>query len=282
MVKRIVLVLVAALLVLGLASCGTSGGGDAKGSKGSDEQSDDTKSDDTKSDTNSDDTKSDTNSDDTNSDLNSDGASSDGDITSDDEVDPEVQEFADEMDAVNATAVDFWTQFITDDQGNSTYQAPEQVYQFIGSTDPAPTCGGQETGPENAFYCYPDNSLIYDVEWLFKEYEDIGDTFIYVIIAHEFGHSAQANLNLPHDPQSTELQADCFAGALLQWEIEEGNIELEPGDEEEMNQTLASISNEWGMDELHGTLSQRATAFEFGRTNGAQGCTNEGDYIHWN
>jgi predicted metalloprotease len=279
-VKRIVLVLAAAMVVLGLASCGTSGGDDARGSKGeqsdvSSDNKDDKKKEVDSEDVITDEVNTDLGTDVSTDDLNTDVASEDGDITSDDQVDPEVQEFADEMDDVNAIAQDFWTQAV------DGYQAPGQVFQFIGSTDPAPTCGGQETGPENAFYCYPDNSLIYDVEWLFKEYEDIGDTFIYVIIAHEFGHSAQANLQQPENEQDTELQADCFAGALLQWEIDQGTIELEQGDEEEMNQTLAFISNEYGMTEMHGTLSQRATAFEYGRTNGAQSCLSTGDYIHW-
>ena len=56
-------------------------------------------------------------------------------------------------------------------------------------------------------------------------YQEKGDMATAVILAHEFGHGAQARLGLTEQFLLTiesELQADCFAGAWAQWAENQG------------------------------------------------------------
>jgi predicted metalloprotease len=195
-----------------------------------------------------------------------------------DDVSPEVKEFAEELRAVAENAEIFWSNQITDGNGSSTYEAPDEILTYVGSEPDHPTCGGQEVPAENSFFCSADNTMIFDVEWLYSEYQDIGDMFLYVVVQHEYGHSAQYNLGDPGE-SAVELQADCFAGAELQWELDLGTVTEEQGDEEEINQTLASLSGEYGTSDNHGTLSQRASAFEYGRSDGPAACQWPEDYF---
>lgn len=188
-----------------------------------------------------------------------------------------VKEFVDEFKALQSTLESFWT-----DQING-YEKPGRTLAFNGtSEDPStfPTCGGQRVSANNGFYCPPDNTVILDAEWMYHEYQTIGDTFLYVLLAHEYGHSAQANLSEANKPAAgdQEVQADCFSGAFLQSELDAGNITEEEGDEQEINETLASAAGDYGTTDDHGTLASRALAFEYGRTNGPASCLNVDQY----
>jgi predicted metalloprotease len=196
-------------------------------------------------------------------------------------IDPKVQEFADELKSVGDLLNQFWSDQFSDQSGDTSYTEPAKVVTWVGSQDDPPTCGGDEVEAENAFFCGADNDVIIDVEWLYDEYTKIGDTFLYVVLAHEWGHSVQDNTGQPDDERDAELQADCFAGTWIQSTIDDGTVTLEEGDEEEMNQTLAFISNEYGSTESHGTLAQRARAFEFGRSSAPEACLDVRTYIDW-
>lgn len=138
-------------------------------------------------------------------------------------------------------------------------------------------CGSEELDGPNAFYCIPDNSVVASLDFLLGNQETIGDASTYVIFAHEYGHSAQAAVGFVPATEfdTTELQADCYAGGFIQAEIEAGDLTVEDGDEGEMNRSLAEVADEYGRPGNHGTLAGRATAFEYGRNNGAPACQVE-------
>lgn len=190
---------------------------------------------------------------------------------------PDVKEFVDEFKTLQQTLETYWGDQI------DGYQPPAQTIVFDGEhDDPStfPTCGGERVTAENGFYCGPDNTIILDAAFFLKEYDTIGDSFLYVALAHEYGHSAQANLpsNAAPPDSDVEIQADCFSGAFLQNELDAGTITEEPGDEQEINQTLASVAGDYGTQDAHGTLAARADAFEYGRKNGPAACLDTTAY----
>jgi len=75
-------------------------------------------------------------------------------------------------------------------------------------------------------------------------------------------------------PEARELQADCLAGAALGGAIEDGQLELETGDTEEIVETFVLIgdSEPWTDASSHGTTEQRLAAFEVGISDGVPGC----------
>ena len=192
-------------------------------------------------------------------------------------LDPNVQEFVDEFKSLQQTLEQYWSEKITG------YVKPSQTLVFGGATDDPstfPTCGGQQVTANNGFYCPPDNTLILDADWMYQEYTDIGDSFLYVVLAHEYGHSAQANLpnNLKPAQGDQEVQADCFSGAFIQNVLDDGQVTEEEGDEAEINQTLATAAGDYGTTDDHGTLASRADAFEYGREHGPASCLNVDKY----
>jgi predicted metalloprotease len=192
-------------------------------------------------------------------------------------LDPEVQDFVDEFNNLQQILETYWSQQITG------YVKPSQTLVFGGSTDDPstfPTCGDSPVTANNGFYCGPDNTLILDADWMYQEYTDIGDSFLYVVLAHEYGHSAQANLpdNVAPAQSDVEIQADCFSGAFIQNVLDSGDVTEEDGDEAEINQTLATAAGDYGTSDIHGTLASRADAFEYGREHGPASCLNPNKY----
>lgn len=195
-----------------------------------------------------------------------------------DELDPDVDEFVTEFKQVQESLEGYWAGKI------DGYEKPVRTIVFGGKSDDEstyPTCGGDRVEAENGFYCPPDNTVILDAEWMYDEYKRIGDSFLYVVLAHEYGHSAQANLAADQQPAESdeEVQADCFSGAYWQEALDSGDFEEEDGDEQEINQTLVSVAGDYGTTDNHGTLAARSGAFEYGRDNGAAGCLTTANYV---
>ena len=74
---------------------------------------------------------------------------------------------------------------------------------------------------------------------------------------------------------TTELQADCLAGAALQGAAADGLISVEPGDSEEIAKTLAAVADDypWTKESDHGNAEQRTSAFNTGVSGGVPACT---------
>ncbi|WP_433158712.1 neutral zinc metallopeptidase [Kribbella sp. CA-247076] len=173
------------------------------------------------------------------------------------------------------TAVDavsgFWSRNFTR-AFNQPYQSPRVAGAYTG-TD-GPTCGGEPSVAFNAYYCRPGDYLAWDEELMAAGYSQIGDAWVYLIIAHEWGHAIQARLNAELVSVAAELQADCLAGAALQGAAQDGVIAIEPGDAQELAQTLAAVADDYPWTDVsdHGNAEQRTASFNTGVRGGIPAC----------
>lgn len=81
-----------------------------------------------------------------------------------------------------------------------------------------PACTGGEFPQNNAYYTSCADVIVYDDVQLFPSlYETHGSLALGIVLAHEFGHAAQARTDYYGSLSShtTEVQADCYAGAWL-------------------------------------------------------------------
>jgi predicted metalloprotease len=176
----------------------------------------------------------------------------------------------DEKAAVGAVD-DFWRRH-SGDVLSEPYLPPRIAGPYVGEDGPA--CGGEPSVAFNAFYCQPGDFIAWDENLMAAGYNQIGDAWVYLIIAHEWGHAIQARLNSDLVSVAAELQADCFAGAALQGAANDGVLTFEPGDAEELAQTLAAVADEypWTNERDHGNIEQRTEAFTTGANGGVTAC----------
>ncbi|MEI8412244.1 MULTISPECIES: neutral zinc metallopeptidase [unclassified Kribbella] len=171
------------------------------------------------------------------------------------------------------TAVDtFWRRHFTEQFGQP-YQSPRVAGAYIGTN--GPPCGGEPASvPFNAVYCRPGDFVAWDDNLMAAGYSQIGDAWVYLIIAHELGHAIQARLRSDRVSVAAELQADCLAGAALQGAADDGLIAAEPGDSEEIARTLAAVADDypWTDESDHGNAEQRTSAFNTGVEGGVAAC----------
>lgn len=133
----------------------------------------------------------------------------------------------------------------------------------------------------NAAYCGVDKSIGWDRGVLLPELiRKFGPMSVVMVLAHEYGHSlqAQAKLNGVFTPTVVgEQQADCFAGTFIR-HVAEGDsrhftINTTDGLNAVLGATIAVRDQEPGasVDE-HGTAFERVTAVQIGYTEGADAC----------
>jgi hypothetical protein len=164
----------------------------------------------------------------------------------------------------------FWRQWFADH--GRRYVPPQVEGGYIGTR--GPTCAGEPSVPGNAYYCPSGNFLAWDENLMRAGYTQIGDAWVYLVIAHEWGHAIQAQLPNRLVSQALELQADCLAGAALQGAADEGLVRIEPGDDQEIARTLAAVADDypWTDQSSHGDAQQRTSAFQQGVSDGVDSC----------
>jgi uncharacterized protein len=178
----------------------------------------------------------------------------------------------DEREAVNATNT--WWREAFPDEFRHSYLPPQVLGGYVG--EDGPTCGGQPSVAFNAFYCPSQDFLAWDENLMAAGYERIGDAWVWLIIAHEWGHAIQARLRADQVSVAAELQADCFAGATLFGAAERGLLQFERGDTQELQETLAAVADDypWTQESDHGDARQRINAFNQGAQGGPTACTS--------
>jgi len=176
----------------------------------------------------------------------------------------------DEESAVGATDA-FWREAFPD-LFRGSYRAPKVQGGYDGEN--GPTCSGHPPVAFNAFYCPSEDFVAWDENLMAAGYEKIGDAWVYLIIAHEWGHAIQARLQRDKVSVAAELQADCFAGATLFGAAERGFLRFERGDTEELAQTLAAVADDfpWTKESDHGDAQERTNAFNEGAQGGPEVC----------
>jgi len=140
--------------------------------------------------------------------------------------------YDDAIDLALGAINEYWIETMPAEFGTEWIDPGEFIAYYPPEQD-GPTCGGQPVGPENAVYCSQADGdyIAWDEPGLMVPYyEQFGDMANAVILAHEFGHGAQARLGLSDQFPLTiesELQADCFAGAWAGWADEQGLLGAE-------------------------------------------------------
>jgi predicted metalloprotease len=154
-----------------------------------------------------------------------------------------------------------------------------------------PGCGTNETTfvdiEGNAFYCSLGDFVAYDDQTLLPQLEaELGTSVIGVVLAHEWGHAVQARAGIIDRVDiltvTTELQADCFAGAWAA-HLSRGENPILQFRDAEIKSGLAgmiAVADSPGSSSedpsAHGSAFDRVGAFEDGYQNGAVQC---GTYI---
>ena len=163
----------------------------------------------------------------------------------------------------------FWRSWFRD-QGRR-YVSPRVAGGYTGTG--GPRCAGEPSVPGNAYYCPSGNFLAWDENLMRAGYTQIGDAWVYLVIAHEWGHAIQAQLPRRLVARQIELQADCLAGAALQGASDQGLVRIEEGDDEEIQRTLAAVADDypWTDESSHGNAQQRISAFRTG-LSGVDAC----------
>ncbi|HEX6754563.1 MAG TPA: neutral zinc metallopeptidase [Mycobacteriales bacterium] len=166
----------------------------------------------------------------------------------------------------------FWRETFPDEFGRS-YRPPTIEGGYVG--DDGPSCAGEPSVPFNAFYCPSEDFIAWDENLMAAGYSRIGDAWVYLIISHEWGHAVQARLERDRVSVMAELQADCLAGAALFGAARRGWVTLEPGDTDELRQTLVAVADDfpWTKQTDHGDAQQRIDAFSAGANGGVPACT---------
>ncbi|WP_433231185.1 neutral zinc metallopeptidase [Actinomadura formosensis] len=181
--------------------------------------------------------------------------------------------FQEDMRAAETTIDDFWRRH-WDRLFTGSYRSPRVAGLYDGR-DPrsAPPCGDERLKRDNAAYCPPGDYVAWDAHLMRSGYAR-GDAWVYLVIAHEWGHAVQARLRRGLVSPAAELQADCLAGAALYGSSADGTLEFEDGDERELVDAFQFIGDRapWTKPGDHGSAAQRLRNFSRGGENGVRAC----------
>ncbi|MDP9862151.1 MULTISPECIES: neutral zinc metallopeptidase [Streptosporangium] len=153
------------------------------------------------------------------------------------------------------------------------YSAPAVFGGYQRGGRKPPFCGAKRLDYDNAWYCHNGDYIAWDVDLMEDGYRS-GDAWVYLVIAHEWGHAVQRRLHDDLVLRTYELQADCLAGAVLYGAADDGILRFERGDLEEIAEAHRRLGDEtpWTDISDHGTAAQRMSAFKRGARYGVPGC----------
>ena len=185
---------------------------------------------------------------------------------------PDAGELIADMEAAVQATDQFWTAHWSD-FFTGTYSPPTVVGLYDGTQPGTPTCEGIPLEELNAFYCIPEDYVAWDVSLMALGFY-YGDSWPYLVIAHEWGHAIANRLDASLQSRAYELQADCLAGATLYGSANDGVIRFEPNDEKEIVSALSQLGDDtpWTSSADHGDPFQRVESFNQGRTAGVMAC----------
>lgn len=161
-----------------------------------------------------------------------------------------------------------WSRFFT-----GRYSSPGVFGGYQRGVRKPPLCGPDRLTYDNAWYCWNDDYLAWDVDLMREGYRS-GDAWVYLVIAHEWGHAVQRRLNRSLVMRTYELQADCLAGAALYGAAADGILRFEKGDVAEIEAAHRRMGDTtpWTDVSDHGTAAQRMSSFKRGAKYGVRGC----------
>jgi hypothetical protein len=172
---------------------------------------------------------------------------------------------------VIAAVGEYWERAFPDLFGKP-YRGPRILGGYVG--DQGPTCGDDPAPAFNAFYCDNGDFLAWDQNLMINGYRRIGVSWVYLIIAHEWGHAIQARIRHRQVSVASELQADCLAGATLAGARADGLITMPTDAATQLGRTLAANADKypWTRGRDHGNATERIAAYNLGVRSGVHAC----------
>ena len=161
---------------------------------------------------------------------------------------------------------------------NSDWEPVSGGYYAVTEDSEAPPC---TTDPQevagNAFYCSTEDVVAWDAQLLLPDLQEkYGDFVIPVVMAHEWGHAVQARSNFTARTVTSELQADCFAGAWSKHAQDNGVFDVNAADLDAALAGVLDLRDSPGTSKIdpnaHGSGFDRASAFQDGFDNGLSKC----------
>ncbi len=192
--------------------------------------------------------------------------------------------------AVIDSIQEFWAENLPTQYGTDYEVIPDSRIIAMAPGKNTPRCDGRvasyEDVQDNAFAaaCREGEMVAYDEPGLFEalrsKYGPVGPA---VVLAHEWGHVAQAQAGVLNEPLATvliEQQADCYAGAWVA-EARAEHLGAELDDPSALDSTVAAMlefRDQPGSDaesmSAHGSGFDRVRAFQEGFEDGASKCTS--------
>ncbi|MET8179841.1 neutral zinc metallopeptidase [Streptomyces sp. NPDC005336] len=161
-----------------------------------------------------------------------------------------------------------WAELFT-----GAYNPPQVLGPYDGAAADVPSCGGTPLPNDNAVYCPDGDFVAWDMD-LMRWGHERGDAWVYLVIAHEWGHAVQNRLDAGLVDLARELQADCLAGAVLFGAAKDKTLTFEDGDTDELADALTALADKtpWTNTSDHGDASQRVSYFSRGAQSGVKRC----------
>jgi Putative neutral zinc metallopeptidase len=155
------------------------------------------------------------------------------------------------------------------------------LYVPSGATGPEDcvTQSGQPAQYSSYSYEYcPADVTIYLGQDAIWGYYQLGDAAPAAGLAHEWGHHIQKGTGVPEPGSASETvvhenQADCIAGAWVDYASRQGEIEY-PDDIVDLSDLLDEIASGESASRTHGDLQERTSSFERGVAGGLYGCNS--------
>lgn len=182
----------------------------------------------------------------------------------------------------------FWTDAYPEAYGDPYEPLSGGLYAIDSTTDPTniPCASSPDITEllDNAFYCPPADAVVWDQEGFMPDLADRYGTFtVAVVIAHEWGHAIQDRAQFSGASVTTELQADCFAGAWVK-HVDDGDSERFSVTTDDLDQALAGVLSlrdaPGGFADdpsAHGSGFDRVGAFQDGFESGVTRCAEFAD-----
>jgi predicted metalloprotease len=156
-------------------------------------------------------------------------------------------------------------------------------YYAVTADSDAPPCTTEPQEVQgNAFYCKSEDVIAWDAQDLLPMLQDkFGDFVIPVVLAHEFAHAVQTRSNFMARTVTSELQADCFAGAWARHAKDDGVFDVNAADLDTALAGILDLRDSPGTSKIdpnaHGSGFDRVGAFQDGFDNGLDSCKDYRD-----
>lgn len=156
-----------------------------------------------------------------------------------------------------------------------------KLWALTPESQAGPACAsGYSDVAGNAFFCKIDDSVAWDASGLLPDLQKkYGDFVIPIVLAHEFGHAVQQRSGFFDQNTltvSSELQADCFAGAWARHAQDEKIFEVDGSALDTALAGILDLRDTPGTDaadaSAHGSGFDRVSAFQDGYDSGASQC----------